>query len=61
MTEHLLTLNAGSSSMKFALFARDALGAPPVFAGQIDTFTAGCIHVIPLAPKAGPESIPSGQ
>ena len=36
MTEHLLTLNAGSSSMKFALFARDALEAPPVFAGQID-------------------------
>ena len=36
MTEHLLTLNAGSSSVKFALFARDAVAAPPVFAGQID-------------------------
>ena len=36
MTEHLLTLNAGSSSIKFALFARDAVAAPPMFAGQID-------------------------
>ena len=36
MTEHLLTLNAGSSSLKFALFARDAVAAPPVLAGQID-------------------------
>lgn len=36
MTEHLLTLNAGSSSLKFALFARDAVAAQPVFAGQID-------------------------
>ena len=41
MTEHLLTLNAGSSSVKFALFARDAVDAPPVFAGQIDGIGLG--------------------
>lgn len=35
MTDHLLTLNAGSSSVKFALFARDDL-ARSVFAGQVD-------------------------
>ncbi|HWI12182.1 MAG TPA: acetate kinase [Burkholderiaceae bacterium] len=32
---HLLTLNAGSSSIKYALFARDELGAP-VFEGQVE-------------------------
>jgi acetate kinase len=41
MTEHLLTLNAGSSSVKFALFARDALAAPPVFTGHIDGIGLG--------------------
>jgi acetate kinase len=41
MTEHLLTLNAGSSSIKFALFARDAVDAPPVFTGQIDGIGLG--------------------
>ena len=41
MTEHLLTLNAGSSSVKFALFARDAVDAPPVFTGQIDGIGLG--------------------
>ena len=35
MTDHLLTLNAGSSSLKFALFAR-AQPAAPAFAGQVD-------------------------
>lgn len=35
MSDHLLTLNAGSSSIKFALFGRDDLAAP-VFAGQVD-------------------------
>ena len=33
--DHLLTLNAGSSSIKFALFARDDLAAP-VLAGQVE-------------------------
>ena len=33
--DHLLTLNAGSSSLKFALFARDDLTGA-VFAGQVD-------------------------
>jgi len=41
MTEHLLTLNAGSSSVKFALFARDALDAAPVFTGHIDGIGLG--------------------
>ena len=41
MTDHLLTLNAGSSSVKFALFARAALGAPPVFGGQVDGIGLG--------------------
>ncbi len=36
MGEHLLTLNAGSSSVKFALFERAALDAAPVFSGQVD-------------------------
>lgn len=35
MTDHILTLNAGSSSIKFALFRRDLDGAP-VASGQID-------------------------
>ena len=35
MSDHLLTLNAGSSSLKYALFARDDLAAP-VVAGQIE-------------------------
>ena len=35
MSDHLLTLNAGSSSIKYALFARDDLAAP-VFAGQVE-------------------------
>jgi acetate kinase len=35
MSDHLLTLNAGSSSIKYALFARDDL-ATPVFAGQVE-------------------------
>lgn len=35
MSDHLLTLNAGSSSLKFALFARADL-TNPVFAGQVD-------------------------
>lgn len=41
MTEHLLRLNAGLSSVKFALFARDAQGAPPVFTGRIDGIGLG--------------------
>ena len=41
MTDHLLTLNAGSSSVKFALFARDAVDAPPAFTGQIDGIGLG--------------------
>jgi acetate kinase len=41
MTEHLLTLNAGSSSVKFALFARDAVDAPPAFTGHIDGIGLG--------------------
>jgi acetate kinase len=36
MIDHLLTLNAGSSSIKFALFARDALDAAPAFMGQVE-------------------------
>ena len=39
MTRHLLTLNAGSSSIKYALFATAADGAPepaPLLAGQVD-------------------------
>ena len=40
MSDHLLTLNAGSSSIKFALFARDDLAAP-VFAGQVDGIGVG--------------------
>ena len=40
MSDHLLTLNAGSSSIKFALFARDDL-AVPVFAGQVDGIGVG--------------------
>ena len=36
MSDHLLTLNAGSSSIKYALFARDDL-ATPVFAGQVES------------------------
>jgi acetate kinase len=41
MSEHLLTLNAGSSSIKYALF--DAAGelASPALAGQIDGLGAG--------------------
>ena len=35
MSDHLLTLNAGSSSIKYALFARDDLAAP-TFAGQVE-------------------------
>ncbi|MES1161518.1 MAG: acetate kinase, partial [Rhizobacter sp.] len=34
MSDHLLTLNAGSSSIKYALFERD--GAAALFSGQID-------------------------
>ena len=41
MTEHLLSLNAGSLSVKFALFARDAVDTPPVFTGQIDSIGLG--------------------
>jgi len=41
MTEHLLTLNAGSSSVKFALFPRDALDAAPAFTGQVDGIGLG--------------------
>lgn len=40
MSDHILTLNAGSSSIKFALFARDDLVAP-VFAGQVDGIGVG--------------------
>ena len=36
MREHLLTLNAGSSSIKFALFARDGTLRRPELAGQVD-------------------------
>ncbi|MEM6678799.1 MAG: acetate/propionate family kinase [Pseudomonadota bacterium] len=38
MTEHVLTLNAGSSSIKFALFAVDPAGGDGarVFAGQVE-------------------------
>jgi acetate kinase len=35
LNDHLLTLNAGSSSVKYALFARDDL-ATPVFSGQVE-------------------------
>lgn len=35
MSDHLLTLNAGSSSIKYALFARGDLAAP-AFAGQVE-------------------------
>ena len=38
--EHLLTLNAGSSSIKFALYARGDL-TRPVFAGQVDGIGVG--------------------
>ncbi len=41
MPGHLLTLNAGSSSVKFALFDRDALQAPPMFSGQVDEIGLG--------------------
>jgi acetate kinase len=41
MSEHLLTLNAGSSSIKFALFAAGALEAGPVFGGQIEGIGLG--------------------
>jgi acetate kinase len=46
MAEHLLTLNAGSSSIKFALFARDAGDASdaneaPVFMGQVEGIGLG--------------------
>jgi len=39
MDEHLLTLNAGSSSVKFALFALDGVRA--VYSGQIDGIGLG--------------------
>ena len=41
MAEHLLTLNAGSSSVKFALFDRAALDAAPVFDGQLEGIGPG--------------------
>ena len=36
MSGHLLTLNAGSSSVKYAVFGRDATDAAPVLQGQVD-------------------------
>jgi len=36
MRDHLLTLNAGSSSIKFALFDRSLTDKPPVLQGQVD-------------------------
>ena len=36
MSGHLLTLNAGSSSVKYALFEREALDAAPALQGQVD-------------------------
>ena len=36
MPGHLLTLNAGSSSVKYALFDREALDAAPALQGQVD-------------------------
>lgn len=41
MQDHLLTLNAGSSSIKFALFACDGDLATPVLADQIEGLGAG--------------------
>jgi acetate kinase len=39
--EHLLTLNAGSSSVKFALFARAEAALVPVRSGQVDGIGSG--------------------
>ena len=39
--EHLLTLNAGSSSVKFALFARSEAALVPVRSGQVDGIGSG--------------------
>jgi len=41
MADHLLTLNAGSSSVKFALFDRAALHDAPVFSGQLEGIGLG--------------------
>ena len=41
MSEHLLTLNAGSSSVKFALYAPGAVDRGPVFGGQIEGIGLG--------------------
>jgi len=41
MNGYLLTLNAGSSSVKFALFAGGAVDAPAAYTGQIDDIRAG--------------------
>ena len=42
MSEHLLTLNAGSSSIKFALYASEAIERGPVFGGQIEGISQPC-------------------
>ncbi len=41
MQDHLLTLNAGSSSIKFALFACDGNLSVPALAGQVQGLDAG--------------------
>ena len=41
MADHLLTLNAGSSSVKFALFDRDAPTRRRCFGGQVDGIGLG--------------------
>jgi acetate kinase len=41
MSPHLLTLNAGSSSIKFALYAPQAVESGPVFGGQIEGIGLG--------------------
>ena len=43
MPDHLLTLNAGSSSVKYALFALDGAFATPALAGQVEGLGTGAM------------------
>jgi acetate kinase len=52
MSEHLLTLNAGSSSVKYALFACDRAPGAPLLSGQIDGLDQG--ERLDLNPAAAP-------
>jgi acetate kinase len=53
MSEHLLTLNAGSSSIKYALFARGADPGKPVLSGQVAGLDQGGPPSVPALPAQG--------